>query len=322
MQSEMFSYENRDVVANLDIHGYNVVKSIGKGGFAECFLVFSRKYAMYFACKVISLNSFHQNDRKESFETELDTLVHVMHPNIIQVYDKFMSDTHLFLILEYCSNGDVAEYIKHNGPIKDQTKLLRFISMMLNSLEYLETINIAHNDVKPSNFLIDQHGRIKLTDFGIAKKIKEEGELCKDFRGSLFYLAPEVVSFRSYNPLKAQIWSFGATVYFLAAGHCPFRGSDMSSIIRLIQLHNCKYPKYLTPFIKELIQKCLNPNPMERPTFSELKKLVNQEMNNDSLQFCSTPIPIRKTGSSLIKPHVIKPLYLSKSSFRMTGSLP
>ena len=313
----MISLEDRDVIRILDEHGYDSIKSIGKGGFAECYLVSSRKYSTYFACKVISLNSFHQNDRKESFENELNTLIHVMHPNIIQVFDKFMSDTHLFLILEYCSQGDVADYIKKNGPLKDNAKFLKILSMMLNSLEYLESINIAHNDIKPSNFLIDQHGRIKLTDFGIAKKMESEGEMCRDFRGSLSYLAPEVVSFRSYNPLKAQIWSFGATVYYMATGHCPFRGSDISTIIRSIQMNRFVFPKYISPFIRELVKKCLNQNPMERPTFSDLRKTVNIEMKNNG-----HIVPIRKTGSTIIRPIVTKSLNITRSfhSSRVPGS--
>ena len=252
-----------------------IVQRIGKGGYAECFLVFSRKYKMSFACKVFTLDRPHKEVLIDSCATEFHALCTTIHPNIVQVFDKFVIETHVFFILEYCPNGDMASFIKKNGPITDELKLTRVLLMMLQALQYLEYNKFAHNDIKPENFLIDQHGRIKLTDFGLTKKLNREDELSEDFRGSMAYLAPEIASFTPYNPLKVDIWAFGVTVFYISTGQFPFYGNNFQAIRSAILQGTYYFPRKIPDIAREVIKKCLQINPTNRPTFEELKTFVN-----------------------------------------------
>ena len=101
-----------DVRNVLSQHGYDVIKHIGKGGFADCFLVFSHQYQQEFACKVITFKDFTPGcRRRRSSEAEYSSLAHLLHPNIIQIYNTITTNERIFMILEYCSKGDIQEYI-------------------------------------------------------------------------------------------------------------------------------------------------------------------------------------------------------------------
>ena len=311
--------ETADISSVLSHHGYDLIQQIGKGGYAECFLVFSRKYQISFACKIITMSSTNDEIMMESFVTELHALCSITHPNIVQVFDKFVTKTHVYLILEYCPNGDLGSYIVKNGPILNEMKMLKILQNMLRALEYLEINKIAHNDIKPGNFLIDQHGRVKLTDFGLTKTLDSENDLCDDFRGSISFLSPEMASFIPFNPLRSDIWAFGVTIYFLATGEFPFSGFTIEAVKLSILQGKYSFPKTIPKIIKEIITQCLQINPVKRPTFSQLKELVEGRINHkmDDDPFDKKPQITQYKSNSIVarftRPRTLaKPIRINK----------
>ena len=287
-------------------HGYDVVKMIGQGGFARCYLVYSRRYKLNFACKSIPLSNFQPAVKNGDFSNEYTALVQTIHPYIVQIYEKIITDTHIYFILEYCQNGDLQNYLTKNGPIFDEKKLLKMLFMMVKSLEYLETIKIAHNDIKPSNFLIDQYGRIKITDFGLTKIVKNEEELSEDFRGSLPFMAPEMIGTCPYNPFKVDVWAFGVTVYFLASGKFPFSDRTSLDMKKCIKHGIYSFQPKMGPIIKEIITKCLQVNPQRRETFAGLRNIIEKSISTSQK---SVKYPtIRKRFSQFPKNIYPKPL--------------
>ena len=273
------------IAKELKKNGYEPIKLIGKGGFSNCFLVRSVKYNQNFACKVMNIPVDASKAKQNSFDNEFRALTNIIHANIIKiyntfsVYDKDTESRNIYLILEYCTHGDLEHYVANNGPIKNEYRFLNCILMMLESLSYLESNNIAHNDIKPANFLIDEYDRVKISDFGLTKKVDDESPLSTEFIGSIPFLAPEIVNKKPYNPLKSDVWAFGVTIFFLATGRFPFKVHSLSALKESQISGKINFPSSINPIIKTIVTKCLHSHPENRATFGELHKLVKSELD-------------------------------------------
>ena len=300
----MENQEENIVRKDLDKHGYDLVRLIGNGGFSNCYLVNSRKFNMHFACKVITLAKESTKLSNQSFQNEFKALTSVIHNNIIKIYCSFAEGNKAYLILEYCPLGDLENYVKKNGPIKSETELIRCLTMILASLKFLESRNIAHNDIKPANFLIDAHGRIKLSDFGLSEIFKTQKTCSGLFAGSIPFLAPEIIAKQCHNPIKSDVWAFGVTLFYLVTRQFPFDSSSLSCLQNSQKYGFYSFNTVVPGFVKVMIAKCLQLDPTKRASFAELSDIVAKQ---------SKPIPepskIRNTHSSIsIKKNIIHPI--------------
>ena len=276
-----------EVYNALKKNGYEVVATIGKGGFSTCFKVYSEYYKQYFVCKVISISGEKSELLKQSYHNELSTLGKVIHPNIIKIYKIFAVGQHLFQIIELCPEGDLCNRVARNGPMKNQIELLTYIDKILDALIYLEDNNIAHKDIKPSNILIDKNGNPKLADFGLSQSY-DKNSLSEEYCGSLPFLAPEILNMKPYNPFKADIWSFGVTLFYLVSGEYPYIGKDKKDLLSAILTSSAAIPNKVNDGIKRKIRKALIYNPDDRMTFVQMKNIINAELlnaGNKSLYF-------------------------------------
>lgn len=268
---------NTDIFSTIRANGYDVRELIGSGGFSTCFKVYSMQYNNFFVCKVTSLAGEKGDTRKKGFDNEMKALSHAMHPNIIQIFKKFETPTHLYQILEYCPKGDIKQHVDANGPITNVVHLFQCISKILDALIYLEKRGIAHKDIKPSNILLDCIGRPKLADFGLAA-FYERNQLSNDYIGSMAFLAPEIILRKPYDPFKADIWSFGVTIYFMATGLYPWPIGNIEVLKRAITVGSIFIPDSVNPTIRKVIFRALVLNPDERISFSQMKYIIDNEL--------------------------------------------
>ena len=287
--------DSEDVIQTLQEHNYTAVSTLGKGGFSDCLLVYSGRYKMNFACKVITPSNIPGCRRKQSYQTEGQVLTHIMHPNIIKIYDMFTNEKRLFIILEYCENGDLMKHVLQNGPITNQKTFVRIVSMMLQALVYLESQKIAHCDIKPSNFLVDQVGRVKLADFGVTKVLSDDSRLSMDLTGSLPFLPPEILANKPYNPLKADVWSFGVTLYYLTCRELPFKAKNYNTLRQEISIGNIVFPNKMPAIARTLILRCLDVDPERRCTFYELKGILDSYGPSQLQKFPSSKLKAMKS---------------------------
>ncbi|OHS99581.1 hypothetical protein TRFO_33955 [Tritrichomonas foetus] len=217
--------ENQQALEN---HGYTLLECIGEGGFAKCYKVHSSKYDQVFACKIMkisqpapkklpiqsteeniqcnqnchNINHIHKvNDKNEKKEdkkekkmplsvlAEIESLVNIIHPNVIHIYDYFQERDSVYMILEYCNGGSVADIIKKNGPY-EYPVLVDYAKQIIRALQSIHALHIAHRDIKPANIFIDSYDRPKLADFGLAEHTLTP-DLSKRTGGSLPFMAPE-----------------------------------------------------------------------------------------------------------------------------------
>ena len=255
--------------------GYDLCECIGRGSSAICYKVYSQKYHHYFACKVMRIMNHCTNNELIYFNNEMRALENLIHPNILHVYDYFMTENHIMIILEYCENGDLLKHMKE-APIS-KVLMMNYIEQILDALAFLEMNHIAHKDLKPSNIYIDSHGRIKLGDFGLSLKMKPEEEgLHSDFSGSLGFMPPEIYNHQKYNPLQADVWSFGICLYSVVTGKFPYKKEGITGVCEFFQegldeesLEN------IDPIIVKLLKSSLVSDPSKRATFKDLYKIFH-----------------------------------------------
>ena len=257
-------FKNGDQIQN-----YIVKEKIGGGGFADIYVVNKlTSNDQYFVAKVIRPPKKSKEIQWNSFNAEINALKVLDHPNIIFFYDHFIFLEYFVLILEYCEGGSLFDQIKKNGPIKD-FKLFSLAKQMFSALEYSHSKNISHHDIKPQNILFDRFGRPKLADFGISIK-SNQLELISNNQLSITYAAPEQLTKKLFDPMRADIWSLGITLFFASTGNFPFIVKDKDLMIKSILEGYLEFPKELSNQFITFIRKILKVNPILRPTISEI----------------------------------------------------
>lgn len=244
--------DEEKVHLSLKRHGYEPIKTIGKGSFAQVYLCKSTKYDDLFAAKVMN-KSFITN-------LEIQALKSLWHPYIIKMFEILEDDDLIFLILEYCDGGNMEKL----GAL-DYNMFIYYSKQILEALNFCHSKSIAHRDIKPSNIYIDKYYRIRLADFGFAKKFEDQ-IVSKEKCGSIMFAAPEIFK-GQFNPFKADIWALGVTFFYMITGKYPFNINSRTDIsMRVIDFSQYTVDKR----IQQLILKMTSIFPDQRPTALKL----------------------------------------------------
>lgn len=263
----MLSFAEEDlsiVKKTLEANGYELKELIGRGGFSVVYKAFSQQYQEDFAVKISLLSTIDQE-----VNSELEILSTVHHTNIVSLYKYFSDEKFVYYIMEYCTGGSLEAKIR-KGPIREND-LIQYMVNTMQALICCKTFNIAHRDIKPGNLLIDQYGRVKLCDFGLARVVKEK-QMINEHSGSVMFCAPEVLRKKSYDPFMADIWSLGVTFFYLSTGLSPylsFGKEDIRELVRRGQVANMH--KAPSAFV-DLFSKMLRFNPSDRIQLEDVMK--------------------------------------------------
>jgi mitogen-activated protein kinase kinase kinase 3 len=147
-------------------------------------------------------------------------LSQLSHPNIVQYYGSDLSNETLSVYLEYVSGGSIHKLLQEYGPFGEAV-LRSYTAQILSGLAYLHGRNTVHRDIKGANILVDPNGDIKLADFGMAKHISAYTSI-RSFKGSPYWMAPEVIMNSNGYSLSVDIWSLGCTILEMATAKPPW----------------------------------------------------------------------------------------------------
>ncbi|XWS61192.1 hypothetical protein CRYUN_Cryun07bG0104700 [Craigia yunnanensis] len=205
-----------------------------------------------------------------TMKEEIALLSHLRHQNIVQYYGSEKVDDRLYIYLEYVSGGSIYKLLQEYGQL-GELAIRSYTQQILSGLAFLHSKSTVHRDIKGENILVDPNGRVKLADFGMAKHIA--GQSCPlSLKGSPYWLAPEVIRNSSGCNLTVDIWSLGCTVLEMATTKPPW--SQYEGIAAMFKIGNSKelpsIPDYLSDEGKDLVQQCLQRNPLNRPTAVQL----------------------------------------------------
>lgn len=250
------------------VKNYELQSVLGKGGFAFVYKAVNIFCNMEFAVKVISPPKEGNERILRSFDAEVNALIKLDHPNVIRLYDYFMEDDHLFLVLEFCSCGNLENIISKGEIIPEPTKF-KICSQIISALKYCYDQSISHRDIKASNILFDSNGRVKVADFGLSELIGHD-ENFNEFNGSLSYASPELCRKIAHNPFKSDVWSLGVLFYRIFTSSYPFNGRTKNELKD--KIIDGFYTEKVQGPIGRIIRKMLNVDPEMRITIEQLHK--------------------------------------------------
>ena len=255
---------------------YKPKKMLGSGSFGCVYEAKNTIFGNTVAMKVIKKDKENELDEQE-IRNEIDILKKLSHPNIVKIYEFYISENHYYIITEYCKEGELFSYIKNKYT---ERQLAVLFYQVFSGLWYLHENKILHRDIKLENIMISGKEKdnstgeelfwVKIIDFGTAK-IFEKNKKEKDVVGSSYYIAPEVLK-QNYNE-KCDTWSVGVILYMTLVGRAPFDGKDDEEIIKKINSvdYNKNEPRLVkhSPEVRDLVSKLLEKDTEKRYSAKE-----------------------------------------------------
>lgn len=262
----------------LNFDNLKLIKELGRGTFGKVMLMVNQVNDRYIAVKEISPN---ENYRK-TFERETKTLACAEHPCVMRLYgcSEFTENFTAFIALEYCRGGDLQQFVFKRKPMTS-TQIVKAVVGIAMGMRYLHSIDIIHRDLKPANVMFDDNDNIKIGDFGLSKFQEPNGLGNTLDIGSPLYIAPEIINGQEYNS-AVDVYAFGILYFQVICGIQPY--PDRIAYFALCKLKTNgqyeKIPEETTEVSKNIIMKCLETYPEQRPTFNDIVNLMESSNFN------------------------------------------
>ncbi|KAI4325411.1 hypothetical protein MLD38_030814 [Melastoma candidum] len=218
------------------------------------------------------------------FAQEIYIMRKIRHKNVVQFIGACTRPPNLCIVTEFMSRGSLYDFLhKQNGMFK-LPSLLKVAVDVSKGMNYLHQNNIIHRDLKTANLLMDENEVVKVADFGVARVQDETGVMTAE-TGTYRWMAPEVIEHRPYDN-KADVFSFGIVLWELLTGEIPYAYmSPLQAAVGVVQKGlRPMIPENASPSLIELLRRCWQQNPDERPSFSEILdnlKQISKEVNAD-----------------------------------------
>lgn len=272
----------QDPLVGRRLASYEVLARVARGGMGVVYRARHVYIDKIVALKVLDPALAGRNDLIERFRTEAQSLARVEHDNVVKVIDILEDKGVHFIVMDFAEGTNLRNLIKEKGPLPGE-ELLSVARQTAEALYAAHREGILHRDIKPENLILNSRGRCKLADFGLAGDLRliaegHEGPL--NF-GTPAYSAPEVLR-RMVPDKRSDIFSYGATLYYLATGDAPFGQTGAQAIMlrqkQGAELLDARRPD-LPPKFTQLIMDCIKYHPKDRPgSFLELLDRLPKRM--------------------------------------------
>ena len=236
---------------------YEILGKIGTGGMADVYKAKDHKLNRFVAVKVLKPEFREDTTFIRKFRSEAQAAAVLTHPNIVNVFDVGDDNGVYYIVMELIEGITLKEYISKKGKlsVKESTSIAIQVSM---GLEAAHSHGIVHRDVKPQNIIISMDGKVKVTDFGIARAASSN-TISSNVMGSVHYSSPEQVR-GGYSDEKSDIYSLGITLYEMVTGKVPFDGDTTVAIAIKHLQEEMVPPSVYTPelphSLEQIILKC------------------------------------------------------------------
>jgi serine/threonine protein kinase len=247
---------------------YQLLEKLGSGGMADVFRARDLMLDRIVAIKVLRKDYSSNPDFQNYFRMEARSAANLSHPNIVTVHDFGFADNLLFIVMEFIPGKDLKHLIRERGRFSVEAGIPLIIQACAG-LGYAHRAGLVHCDVKPHNLLVAPDGRLKVTDFGIARALATitPGEHTDVIWGSPLYFAPEQAQGEAPSP-ASDVYSLGVVMYELLCGTPPFTASNSSELARLhISARPIPIREYIPDIptaLEEIIMKVLSKEPAAR----------------------------------------------------------
>jgi len=248
------------------VDNYRILSIIGKGGMGVVFKAIDISIDKVVALKMIDPFLAQDSEFFRRFKTEARALAKLKNPHIVTVHTLRETEKGTFIVMEYVNPKNLSDCIKEKGffSLEDTVAICR---QLLDGIAHAHNAGIIHRDIKPSNILISDTGEVKITDFGLAKVIKDQGPdstVAQVKAGTLNYMSPEQIKGLIHVDKRSDIYSIGITLYEMLAGRVPFEKTDSDFDIQKMIVDgkipspvrfNSSIPKSMEKFVLKAAQR-------------------------------------------------------------------
>ncbi len=244
---------------------YEILEKIGTGGMSDVYKAKCHKLNRFVAVKVLKQEFSENTNFVSKFRSEAQAAAGLMHPNIVNVYDVGEENDIYYIVMELVEGITLKKYIekKVSLSVKEAVSIAIQVAM---GLEAAHNNNIIHRDIKPQNIMISKEGKVKVTDFGIAKAATSN-TITSNVMGSVHYTSPEQAR-GGYSDAKSDIYSLGITLFEMLTGRVPFNGDTTVAIaIKHIQEElpsPADYNEEIPVSVEKIVLKCCQKSPDRR----------------------------------------------------------
>jgi len=221
---------------------YKLLELLGSGGMGSVLLCEHVLMGRLVALKILPINA-NDPGAVERFYREARAVASLDHPNIVRAYDVDRNDKVHFLVMEYVEGISLHQLVKKHGPL-DIRRAAHYIAQTAAGLEHAHQCGWVHRDIKPGNLLLNRQGVVKILDMGLARFFEERYELTKRYDenaviGTADYISPEQATTPHEVDIRSDIYSLGATFYFLLTGRAPF---EEGTVAQKLLWHQVRKP--------------------------------------------------------------------------------
>ena len=281
---------------------YEILEKIGTGGMSDVYKAKDHKLNRFVAVKVLKQEFSENANFVSKFRIEAQAAAGLMHPNIVNVYDVGEEGENHYIVMELVEGITLKKYIEKKArlSVKEAVSIAIQVSM---GIEAAHNNHIIHRDIKPQNIIISKEGKVKVTDFGIAKAATSN-TITSNVMGSVHYTSPEQAR-GGYSDEKSDIYSLGVTMFEMLTGRVPFNGETTVAIaIKHIQ-EEFPSPRDYVPEIpvcvEQIVFKCCQKSPDRRyQSMSELIVDLKQSLISPDEDFVKVTDPDEEASTRMI----------------------
>lgn len=260
-----------DTLVGKTIDSYRILEVIGRGGMGVVFKAVDDNLDKIVALKMIDPFLARDENFVRRFKTEAKALAKLENPCIVGVHALRSTDAGLFMVMEYVESRPLSQCLRDNGPfnVMDTISVLK---QLLDAIGHAHQVGVIHRDIKPSNILLCDNGKVKVTDFGLAKVVQQKdgaSTVTQARAGTLYYMSPEQIKGLKNVDIRSDLYSLGMTLYEILTGRVPFDKTDSDFTIQRQIVDgeipspikfNAEIPKKLI----KIIQKAIHKDPEKR----------------------------------------------------------
>ncbi|KAJ8767489.1 hypothetical protein K2173_017533 [Erythroxylum novogranatense] len=247
---------------------YQLGRTIGEGTFAKVKLAVDTTNGHYVAIKIIDKHMVVESNLKYQVQREIRTMKLLHHPNIVRIHEVLGTKTRIYIVMEYVAGGQLSDKLSYAKKL-GESETRKLFQQLIDAVDYCHNRGVYHRDLKPENLLLDNNGKVKVSDFGLSA-LRKPGGILTTACGSPCYVAPELFSNGGYDGASADVWSCGVILFELLAGYLPFDDRNLMMLYRKISRAEYACPKWFTENQKKLISRMLDPNPTKRIKIPEI----------------------------------------------------
>ncbi len=241
---------------------YEIIDKVGSGGMADVYKAKCHRLNRFVAIKV--LKQEYSNDAKfvAKFRAEAQSVAGLSHPNVVNVYDVGEDEGLYYIVMELIEGITLKKFIEKKGKL-EVNEAVGIAIQIAQAMEAAHDNHIIHRDIKPQNIIISKEGKVKVTDFGIAKAATSN-TITSNAMGSVHYISPEQAR-GGYSDEKSDIYSLGVTMYEMLSGGVPFEGDSTVTVALAHIQEDATALNELDPQIprslSRVVQKCMQKKP-------------------------------------------------------------